>query len=83
MAICSRIENDKAYQYVNWSAAEDCESLEWDNISPPLAELPVMDESVFNATNFVSPYKLFTLLKTAITLQIQHVKVITIYAGQQ
>ncbi len=53
-------KDDKAYQYVNWSAAaEGCEALEWDNISLPPTGLPVMNESDFNATNFVPPIQTF------------------------
>jgi PQQ-dependent dehydrogenase (s-GDH family) len=52
-------KDNKAYQYVNWSAAENCESLEWDNIASPPAGLPVTNESDFDATNFIPPVQTF------------------------
>ncbi len=30
----SGLQDDQAYQYVNWSAAENCEELEYDNLPP-------------------------------------------------
>lgn len=49
----------KAYQYANWSAAENCEELEFNNIPPFPEGVPVMNESQFNATNFVPPIATF------------------------
>jgi PQQ-dependent dehydrogenase (s-GDH family) len=51
--------DDNAFQYVNWSAAEKCEALEWNNIAPPPAGVPVINESDFNVTNFVPPIQTF------------------------
>lgn len=51
--------DEKAYRYVNWSGAEDCEELEFTK-NPPFPEgVPVMNESEFNATNFVPPLATF------------------------
>lgn len=52
-------KDDKAYQYVNWSAAENCEALTWNNIAPPPAGLPITNESDFIDTNFVPPIQTF------------------------
>lgn len=52
-------KDGKAYQYVNWSAAENCQDLKWNNIAPPPSDLPVMDESQFNTENFVPPVVTF------------------------
>jgi PQQ-dependent dehydrogenase (s-GDH family) len=49
----------KAYQYANWSGAENCEELEFNNIPPFPPSVPVMNESEFNATNFVPPITTF------------------------
>ena len=49
----------KAYQYVNWSSARNCEDLEFNNIAPPPAGVSVMNESEFNASNFVPPVATF------------------------
>ena len=51
--------DEKAYQYANWSAAENCEELEFNNIPPFPEGVPVMNESQFNATNFVPPLATF------------------------
>lgn len=53
-------DEQSAYQYANWSAAEDCEELEFSNIPPFPPSVPVMNESEFNATaNFVPPLRTF------------------------
>lgn len=52
-------DEQSAYQYVNWSAAENCEELEFTNIGPPPAELPIVNESDFDAENFVPPIVTF------------------------
>jgi PQQ-dependent dehydrogenase (s-GDH family) len=51
--------DEKAYQYANWSGAENCEELEFNNIPPFPEGVPVMNESEFNATNFVPPIATF------------------------
>ncbi len=56
--------DDKAYQYVNWSAAENCEDLDWSNIAPPPPGVPVMNESEFQADNFVEPVATFYTVET-------------------
>jgi hypothetical protein len=52
-------DEQAAYQYVNWSAAENCEDLMFNNIGPPPTGLPVMNESDFQAQNFVPPIHTF------------------------
>jgi PQQ-dependent dehydrogenase (s-GDH family) len=53
----------QAYQYVNWSAAENCKDLEYSDITPPPPwwrnRPPVMNESEFSETNFVPPLTTF------------------------
>jgi PQQ-dependent dehydrogenase (s-GDH family) len=51
--------DEKAYQYANWSGAENCEELDFNNIPPFPPSVPVMNESEFNATNFVPPLRTF------------------------
>ncbi|MDQ4101674.1 MAG: PQQ-dependent sugar dehydrogenase [Thermoproteota archaeon] len=52
--------DEQAYQYANWSGAENCEELEFNNIPPFPQTVPVMNESEFNATaNFVPPVSAF------------------------
>jgi PQQ-dependent dehydrogenase (s-GDH family) len=51
--------DDQAYQYVNWSAAENCEDLTFTNVAPPPPGVPVMNESEFEAPNFVPPLRTF------------------------
>jgi PQQ-dependent dehydrogenase (s-GDH family) len=52
--------NDKqAYQFINWSAAENCEDLTFTYVAPPPAGVPVMNESEFVASNFVPPLHTF------------------------
>jgi PQQ-dependent dehydrogenase (s-GDH family) len=54
-------DEQSAYQYANWSAAENCEDLEFNGIPPFPTTVPVMNESDFNATtaNFVQPVQTF------------------------
>ena len=52
-------KDGKAYQYANWSAAENCEQLTFNNIPPFPQGVPVTNESQFNATNFVPPVRTF------------------------
>lgn len=51
--------DSRAYQYVNWSAAENCEDLEFNNIAPAPPGVPVMNESDFDAASFVQPLATF------------------------
>jgi PQQ-dependent dehydrogenase (s-GDH family) len=51
--------DDKAYQYYNWSAAENCSELTFNDVAPAPAGVTVMNESQFNATNFVLPIQTF------------------------
>lgn len=54
-------DEQSAYQYANWSAAENCEELEFNGIPPFPTTVPIMNESDFNATtaNFVQPVRTF------------------------
>ena len=52
-------DEQSAYQYVNWSSAENCEALEFSNIGTSPAELRVVNESDFEAENFVPPVATF------------------------
>ncbi len=56
--------DENAYQYVNWSSAQNCPSLEWSNIAPPPSGVQVVNESDFNASNFVPPIATFYTVKT-------------------
>ena len=51
--------DDKAYQYYNWSAAENCNELTFNDVAPAPAGVTVINESEFNATNFVPPIQTF------------------------
>ncbi len=42
--------DDQAYQYTNWSGAENCEELEFNNILSSLPTVPIANESEFDAT---------------------------------
>lgn len=44
---------------MNWSAAENCEELDYDNLPPHPPGVPVMNESEFEAENFVEPIATF------------------------
>jgi PQQ-dependent dehydrogenase (s-GDH family) len=52
-------QDGQAYQYVNWSAAENCEELEYDDLPPHPPGVPVMNESEFEAEKFVEPVATF------------------------
>jgi PQQ-dependent dehydrogenase (s-GDH family) len=52
-------QDDQAYQYVNWSGAENCKSLKFSNTAPPPPDVPVMKESEFEAQDFVPPLHTF------------------------
>jgi len=51
--------DDKAYQYYNWSAAENCNELTFNDVAPAPAGVTVKNESEFNAANFVPPIQTF------------------------
>jgi len=51
--------DDKAYQYYNWSVAENCESLKYNDVAPAPPGVTVKNESEFNAINFVPPIQTF------------------------
>jgi PQQ-dependent dehydrogenase (s-GDH family) len=51
--------DDKAYQYYNWSAAENCRDLTFNDVAPAPPGVIVKNESEFNATNFVPPLQTF------------------------
>jgi PQQ-dependent dehydrogenase (s-GDH family) len=55
----SGYKDDKAYQFYNWSAAENCEELKFDDVAPAPPAVPVRNESEFNAPNFVLPIQTF------------------------
>jgi hypothetical protein len=49
----------KAYKFYNWSAAENCEELIFNDVAPAPPGVTVKNESEFNATNFVPPIQIF------------------------
>ena len=51
--------DDKAYQYYNWSAANNCPELKFNDVAPAPPGVTVKNESEFNATNFVPPIATF------------------------
>jgi hypothetical protein len=51
--------DDKAYQYYNWSAAENCKELTFNDVAPAPAGVTVKNESEFNAPNFIPPIQTF------------------------
>jgi PQQ-dependent dehydrogenase (s-GDH family) len=54
-------QDDQAYFYANWSAAENCSELTFSNADPP-PEVPRQKESEWSAPNFREPLKtLFTV----------------------
>ena len=55
----SGYKDDKAYQYLNWSAPDTCENLTFNNVAPPPPNVPVVNESEFQAENFVPPIATF------------------------
>jgi PQQ-dependent dehydrogenase (s-GDH family) len=48
-----------AYQYANWSDAENCQELTFNNIPPFPESVPVMNESDSEAQNFIPPIQTF------------------------
>lgn len=52
-------QDDKAYRYMNWSAADNCQDLSWTQTGPALGDVPVMNESDFQAKNLVEPVATF------------------------
>jgi PQQ-dependent dehydrogenase (s-GDH family) len=57
-------QDGQAYRYANWSAAENCEDRDWSNIPPPPPAVPLMNESEFQADNFVEPVAAFYTVET-------------------
>ena len=55
----SGYKDNKAYQFYNWSAAENCEDLMYNDVAPAPPGVPVRNESEFNAPNFVPPLQTF------------------------
>jgi PQQ-dependent dehydrogenase (s-GDH family) len=55
----SGYNDGQAYQYANWSGAENCQELQFNNIPPFPASVPVMNESEFNHPDFVPPIQTF------------------------
>jgi len=55
----SGYKDNKAYQYYNWSAAENCQDLTFNDVAPAPPGVPVSNESEFNAPNFVPPLQTF------------------------
>jgi PQQ-dependent dehydrogenase (s-GDH family) len=55
----SGFKDNKAYQFYNWSAAENCEELTFNDVAPAPLGVPVRNESEFNAPNFVPPIQTF------------------------
>jgi PQQ-dependent dehydrogenase (s-GDH family) len=51
--------DDKAYQFYNWSAAQDCLELKFNDVAPAPPGVTVKNESEFNANNFVPPIQTF------------------------
>ena len=57
-------KDDNAYRYVNWSSTgENCPKLKYSNAAPPPAGVTVMNETDFNAPNFVPPVATFYTVK--------------------
>ena len=58
----SGYKDNKAYQFYNWSAAENCEELTFNDVAPASPGVPVINESQFNASNLVPPiHTLYTV----------------------
>jgi PQQ-dependent dehydrogenase (s-GDH family) len=55
----SGYNDNKAYQFYNWSAAENCEELTFNDVAPAPPGVPVRNESEFNAPNSVDPLQTF------------------------
>jgi PQQ-dependent dehydrogenase (s-GDH family) len=54
--------DEQAYQYVNWSAA-NCGDMEFNNVAPPPPGVPVVNESDLDVSNFVPPLTTFYTVK--------------------
>lgn len=55
----SGYKDNKAYQFYNWSAAENCASLTFNDVVPAPPGVIVKNESEFNAENLVDPIQTF------------------------
>jgi PQQ-dependent dehydrogenase (s-GDH family) len=55
----SGYNDNKAYQYYNWSAVENCEDLTFNDVAPAPPGVPVRNESEFNAPSFMPPLQTF------------------------
>jgi PQQ-dependent dehydrogenase (s-GDH family) len=55
----SGYKDDKAYQFYNWSAAENCKDLKFNDVAPAPPGVTVKNESEFNDKNFVPPIQTF------------------------
>jgi PQQ-dependent dehydrogenase (s-GDH family) len=51
--------DDKAYQFYNWSAAENCKNLKFNDVAPAPPGVTVKNESEFKDKNFVPPIQTF------------------------
>lgn len=51
-------QDDKAYEYCNWSSATDCGSLDFSDFSCPVSVQPLLESDWIHA-DFVSPLKTF------------------------
>ncbi|GHG01505.1 hypothetical protein GCM10017783_12140 [Deinococcus piscis] len=51
-------QDDQAYAYANWSAAPNCETLEFNYSNPP-AEVPVVKESEYDGADYTDPLMTF------------------------
>lgn len=60
----SGYNDDRAYQYVNWSGAKNCRDLRLDNVNPPPPGVPAVNESEFNAPDFAPPLRTFYTVST-------------------
>ena len=55
----SGYKDNKAYQFYNWSAAQNCKDLTFNDIAPAPPGVTVMNEREFNAPDFVAPIHTF------------------------
>jgi PQQ-dependent dehydrogenase (s-GDH family) len=55
----SGYNDNKTYQFYNWSAVENCEELTFNDVAPAPPGVPVRNESEFNATNSVDLLQTF------------------------
>jgi PQQ-dependent dehydrogenase (s-GDH family) len=49
-------QDDRAYEYANWSGAPNCAALAWDDYAPP-PEVPRQPESAWSHPDFTPPIK--------------------------